>query len=159
MSNNPNEESVQGVGQDQYFQQKRQSANESELTQQQRMRQELRQLPQGEQLFNWIAGHLQKRLEGVPQVLWQYADQNAAQQNRSQVISFLNGQTNEVLVTTQVNRQEIARTRSMQNSWIHHLLAQIRDSQGQQHQSQMHEKFEDRMADQYEEMMEKIQNK
>ena len=143
--------------QQEYMRQKENQSEKAELTQQQRMRQELRQLPKGEQLYTWVAGHLQKRLDGVPQVLWQYADENPAQQNRAQLISFLNGQTNEVLVTTKVGRQEIARTRSMQNSWIHQLLSQIRDSEGQQHQSQMHEKFENQMADQYKEMMEKIQ--
>lgn len=140
----------------QYKQQKQQATQHGQLSQEQKMKQELRNLPQGEQLLNWIAGHLQKRLDGVPQVLWQYADQNAAQQRRSQLISFLDGRTNEVLVTTEVNRQEIARMRSMQSSWIQQLVAQIQDSEEQEHQSEMHDRFENQMSEQYEEMMEKL---
>ena len=140
----------------QYKEQKRQATQHGQLSQEQKVKQELRQLPQGEELFTWIAGHLQKRLDRVPQVLWKYADQNPAQQKRSQLITFLNGQTNEVLVTTEVSRQEIAQMRSTGTSWINQLAAQIQDSGEQEHQSEMHERFEDQMSDQFEEMMKKI---
>jgi hypothetical protein len=132
---------------------KKRQHRQQHLSQEQKMKRELNSLPQGEQLLTWIAGHIQKRLDGVPQVLWRIEDQRQMQ------VSFINGQTDEVLITTVVNRQEIAQMRAMQSSWINQLVAQIRGEEEEGHESSMHEKFEQQMSSQYEDMMEKLTGK
>jgi len=139
--------------------QKKQEHRQNHLSHDQKVKQELNSLPHGKELMNWIAGHLQKRLDNVQSVLWRYVDQNQAQQQRSNRVQFLDGQTNEVLVTTEVNRQELAQMRAMNNSWILQLVEQIQDDGNQEHQSGMHEKFEDDLSERFDDMMEKLMDK
>lgn len=138
--------------QDEYLRQKENRAEQAELTQEQKVKQELRKLPQGEELFNWIAHHVGKRSQ-FP-VVWQYADENVAQQNRSNRIHLMNGRTHQVIQTIEVNRKEIAQTRATGQSWIEQLMFAINGEQ--QYQSSMHSKMEQDMSDRYEEMMEKL---
>lgn len=142
------------LGKEEYMRQKQNQSEEAELTQQQKLEQELRNLPQGEELFNWIVHHVGKRME-VP-VVWQYADQNPAQQQQSNRIHLINGRTHNVIRTIEVNRQEIAQVRSMGQSWIEQLMFAIQGNDQQQHASSMHSKMEQDMSERYKEMMEKL---
>lgn len=138
--------------QDEYLNQKKDRTEQEQLTKQERLNQELRTLPEGEALFDWICKHVEKGV-GDP-VMWQYVDTGRAQQNRSNRIHLMNGRTHQVIQTIEVNRQEIAQVRSTGESWINQLLMTLEGDQG--HASQMHEKFEDDLSSRYEEMMDKL---
>lgn len=141
---------------EQYKNKKSQHAQQQQpLSQEERLKQELRKLPEGEELNNWICQQIANRI-GEP-VVWQYADTNEAQQQRSNRVQFINGSTNETLQIIEVNRQEIAQTRAMGQSWIDQLMAAIEGVEKEGHASSMHEKFEQDMSERYEGMMEKIQ--
>lgn len=138
---------------EEYKRKKRNHAQrEQPQTQKQRLKQELRNLPEGKELNNWICQHIANRI-GEP-VVWQYANASSAQGNQ---IELYNGQTNNRLIVTEINRQEIAQTRAMGQSWIDQLMMAIDDSGGKS-PSQMHEKFEEDISSRYEEMMSKITN-
>lgn len=147
--NNPNENH-----QNEYLNQKRDRTKQGQLTQQQRLEKQLKNLPKGENLFDWVCKHLGKQL-GFS-VMWQYADSNETQQSRSNRIHIINGEKHQIIQTIEINRQEIAQVRSTGESWIGQLLAAIKSEEGQQHASQMHKKFEDDLSNRYEEMMEKL---
>lgn len=142
---------------EEYKQQKKQHADQQQpQTQEQRLQQELRTLPQGKELMNWICQHVANRI-GDP-VLWQYADQNEATQQRTQRVEFINGSDNTRLLITEVDRQEIAQTRAMGQNWIQQFMAAIENAKGQGDgaPSQMHEKFEDDLSERFGDMMDKI---
>lgn len=134
---------------EEYKRKKRNHAQrEQPQTQKQRLKQELRKLPEGKELNNWICQHIANRI-GEP-VVWQYANQGQGNQ-----VELYNGKTNNRLLVTEINRQEIAQTRAMGQSWIDQLMMAIDGSEGKS-PSQMHEKFEKDLSNRYEEMMEKI---
>lgn len=146
MSDNPFEE---------YKQKKKQhSQTQQPQSQEQRLQQELRTLPQGKELNNWICQQIANRI-GDP-VVWQYADTNKATQNRSNRVQFIDGSNNQTLQIIEVNRQEIARTRAMGQSWINQLMFAIKDDEGQSQGSVMHERMENDLSSRYEDMMDKI---
>lgn len=129
---------------------KNHAQRERPQTQKQRLKQELRKLPEGKELNNWICQHIANRI-GEP-VVWQYANQGQGNQ-----IELYNGKTNNRLIVTEINRQGIAQTRAMGQSWIDQLMMAIDDSEGKS-PSQMHEKFEEDISSRYEEAFEKITN-
>jgi hypothetical protein len=142
---------------EEYKQQKKQHADQKQpMSQEQRLKQELRKLPQGKDLMNWICQEVANRI-GDP-VLWQYADQNEATQQRTQRVKFINGSDNSQLLITEVNRQEIAQTRAMGQSWIDQFMAAIENAKGQGGgaASKMHEKFEQDLSERFSEKMDKI---
>ena len=142
---------------EEYKQQKKQHADQQQpQTQEQRLKQELRKLPQGKDLMNWICQHVANRI-GDP-VVWQYADRSETTQERTQRVEFINGSTNNQILITEVNRQEIAQTRAMGQSWIDQFMAAIEDAKGQggDAPSQMHKKFEEDLSDRFGDMMDKI---
>jgi len=140
---------------EEYKQKKKQhSQREQPQSQEKRLQQELRNLPEGKPLNNWICQQIANRI-GEP-VVWQYADVNEATQDRSNRIQFINGSNNQTLQIIEVDRQEIARTRAMGQSWVDQLMFAIKDDQNQSQGSQMHEQMEDDLSSRYEEMMNKI---
>ncbi len=141
-----------------YKQQKKKHADQNQpMSQEQRLKQELRQLPEGKPLINWICQHLANRIG--EQVVWRYVDENPASQKRSRRVEFMKGDSNEQILITEVNRREIAQTRAMGQSWIDQFMAAVEDAKegGKSgHASQMHEKFEDDLSDKFGDMMDKI---
>lgn len=142
---NPGEE----YGQE-YMNRKRQNAEHGQLSYEQKVKQELRKLPTGQELYNWICHHVGKRLG--KQVLWQTQGQA---QNGSQQLTLLDAQTRQVIHTVAVNRKEIAQVRATGESWIQQLMFAIQGGEAQ-NQSQMHEKFENDLSSRYGDMMEKL---
>lgn len=126
---------------------------DSGLTPQQRDKHNrfLRQLPSGDAFYDWVAREVGERI-GEP-VGWEFTDQGQAAQDRSGRINLLNS-NGEVLCTIEPSRDEVARSQAVGEDWIDHIVAMIGDEE--QQRSGMHQKFEQDMMSQYEDMMNKL---
>lgn len=121
--------------------------------QQQKYKQRLRELPQGNEFNNWVAQQIANRLG--KRILWRYADSNAQTQQRTNRIEILDGETEEVLGVIEPNRREAARSYATQIDWVGNIVAML-DSGQEDQVSGMHDKLEDDLSNKYEDMMEKL---
>lgn len=138
----------------QEYKQKKNQHSKGQMSQEERVKAQLRKLPKGKNLMNWICQQTANKI-GEP-VYWKYVDQNEATQKRSRRIEFMKGEEHERLLITEVNRREIAQTRAAGESWIKQFMAAMNGSSNQGSASQMHEKFEEDLSDRFGDMMDKI---
>ena len=120
--------------------------------QQEKYQQQLKRLPTGTQFFNWIAQQVGQQVG--EQVGWEPADKNAPTARRTNRINLLNS-NGDVLCTLEPSREEVAKSFAIGENWIEQVVQMIQ-GEDLEHGSSMHDKFEQDMKSQYEDMMSKL---